>query len=396
MTALCCVAGMGLRAQTLGSNIITNGGAETTPVANTTNWADGGATTFGDATGTDGGVWYLTNSTTYPQPYNTPMRSFSGNQFFNAGVTVAPSTDTRTLFQQITNLPSAFTTQDLTFNLDFYVASNGLFGGTYNLVDVKVEYRDATESNIYVFEYSLIPTAAGPTGWVHVNDTHDILVTDGLDHINITLSADNSNTSSPVQAYFDEISLIANPKVLPVTLVDFHALREGDGGVDLKWETAQEQNSKFMEVQRSGDGKVFTAIGQVAAAGNSSTPRDYTLTDKSPLAGRNYYRLRMVDIDGTFKYSKVLQVANGDVTEAIGVYGNPFHDQLGVRIPAQSTERLVLSLFDQTGRVCLRQNYTTQKGDNLINLYPQGLAAGVYLLQVRGERTNQTIRVLKQ
>jgi hypothetical protein len=84
------------------------------------------------------------------------------------------------------------------------------------------------------------------------------------------------------------------------------------------------------------------------------------------------------------------------VTEGIGVYGNPFHDQLGVRIPAQSTERLVLSLFDQTGRVCLRQNYTTQKGDNLINLYPQGLAAGVYLLQVRGDRTNQTIRVLKQ
>jgi len=396
MTALCCVVGMGSGAQTLGSNIITNGGAEVTPVANGTNWADGGngTTTFGDASGTDGGIWYLTNSTTYPQPYNPPMRSFGGNQFFNAGVNVSP--DTRTLFQQVKNLPSAFTTQDLTFNLDFYVASNGLFGTDYNLVDVKVEYRDATESNIYVFEYSLIPTAVGPTGWVHVNDTHDILVTDALDHINITLTADNSNTSSPVQAYFDEISLIANAKVLPVTLVDFHALRQSDGSVDLKWETAQEQNSKFMEVQRSGDGKVFTTIGQVSAAGNSTTPRDYTLTDRMPPAGRNYYRLRMVDIDGTFKYSKVLQVAMGDVTEGIGVYGNPFHDQLGVRIPAQSTERLVLSLFDQTGRVCLRQNYTTQKGDNLINLYPQGLAAGVYLLQVRGDRTNQTIRVLKQ
>ena len=395
MTTLCCVVWMGSGAQTLGSNIITNGGAEVTPVANGTNWADGGngSTTFGDAS-SNGGIWYLTNSTTYPQPYNSPMRSFSGNQFFNAGVNVSP--DTRTLFQQVKNLPSAFTTQDLTFNLDFYVASNGLFGTDYNLVDVKVEYRDATESNIYVFEYSLIPTAVGPTGWVHVNDTHDILVTDALDHINITLTADNSNTSSPVQAYFDEISLIANAKVLPVTLVDFHALRESDGSVDLKWETAQEQNSQFMEVQRSGDGKVFTTIGRVAAAGNSTTPRDYTLTDKTPLAGRNYYRLRMVDIDGTFKYSKVLQVAMGDVTEGIGVYGNPFHDQLGVRIPAQSTERLVLSLFDQTGRVCLRQNYTTQKGDNLINLYPQGLAAGVYLLQVRGDRTNQTIRVLKR
>jgi hypothetical protein len=178
--------------------------------------------------------------------------------------------------------------------------------------------------------------------------------------------------------------------------VDLRALREEDGSVQLNWETAQEQNSRFTEVQRSGDGKVFAAIGQVAAAGNSSAMRQYTFTDKAPLAGKNYYRLRMVDMDGAFKYSKVLQVAMGDVTEAIGVYSNPFHDQLGVRVSSVGTERLVMSLFDQTGRLCLRQNYTAQKGENLVNLYPQGLAAGVYLLQVRGDRTNQTIRVLKQ
>jgi len=395
LIALVCGMGMGLRAQTLGTNIIVNGDAETAPVAGTT-WVDGGAgaTSFGNATGTDGGVWYLTNSSSYPSA-GSPMQAFHGVQFFNAGINFAAG-DQRTLTQRI-DLPGSFTSQDLTYGFDGYVASNGLFNGTeYNVVDVKIEYRNNLDINKYVFDYSLVPTAAGPTGWVHVNDTHDILATDGVTYILVTLTAEHDNSSSTIQSYFDDLSLIANPKVLPVTLVDFHALREEDGSVVLNWETAQEQNSRFTEIQRSGDGKVFTAIGQVAAAGSSSTLLNYTFTDKAPLAGKNYYRLRMVDIDGSFKYSKILQVAMGDVTDAIGVYGNPFHDQLGVRIPAMSAERVVLSLFDQTGRLCLRQNYTTQKGENLVNLYPQGLAAGVYLLQVRGDRMNQTIRVLKQ
>ncbi|MBS1605532.1 MAG: T9SS type A sorting domain-containing protein [Bacteroidetes bacterium] len=372
-----------------------NGDAESAPVVGST-WVDGGAgsTSFGDASGTAGGAWYLTNSSSYPSA-GSPMQAFHGTQFFNAGINYAAG-DQRTLTQRI-DLPGSFTSQDLTYSFDGYVASNGLFNGTeYNLVDVKIEYRNTVDINQYVFEYSLVPTAAGPTGWVHIADTHDILATDGVTYILVTLTAEHDNSSNTIEAYFDDLNLVANPKVLPVTLVDFHALREGDGTVVLNWETAQEQNSRFTEIQRSGDGKVFTAIGQVAAAGNSSALLNYTFTDKAPMAGKNYYRLRMVDTDGAFKYSKILQVATGDVTDAIGVYSNPFHDQLGVRVSSVASERLVLSLFDQTGRLCLRQNYTMQKGENLVNLYPQGLAAGVYLLQVRGERTSQTIRVLKQ
>jgi len=166
--------------------------------------------------------------------------------------------------------------------------------------------------------------------------------------------------------------------------------------VALLWETAQEQNSKYTEVQRSADGKTYSAIGQVAAAGTSTQPRNYAFTDKSPLSGRGFYRLKMVDIDGSFKYSKVLQVTTGVAGTAIKVYSNPFHDQVGVVIPAVTSEKLVLSLFDQTGKMCLRQNYTTQRGNNIVNLYPGGIAAGVYLLHVQGAQTNQTIRVLKQ
>lgn len=390
---MCCLLGQVLRAQTLGTNIIVNGDAETVPVAGS-DWVDGGAgmTSFGDAGGTDGGPWYLTNTCSYPSA-GSPMRASSGSQFFNAGINYAAG-DARTLTQNIT-VP-AFAGQDITYTFDGYVASNGLSGTQFNLVQVTVEYRDATETSIYTFTYSLVPTTAGPTGWVHISNTQQVLATDMVTHVIVTLTAEHDNTSNTIEAYFDNLSLVPTLTTLPVTLVDFHALQQPDHTVALQWETVQEQNSKYAEVQRSADGKTYLPIGQVAAAGNSSLPRGYTFIDKAPLTGRSFYRLKMVDMDGSFRYSKILQLATGAGGTAIKVYSNPFHDQLGVQIPATAPEKLVLSLLDQTGKACLHQNYTTQKGDNFINLYPAGLASGVYLLHIQGAQTERTIRVLKE
>jgi hypothetical protein len=390
-----CLLGQGLRAQTLGTNIIVNGDAETPPTAGGV-WVDFSTADFGDATGTDGGIWYLTNTCSYPNS-TTPMRSHGGNQFFSAGVNVVPSTETRTLTQIID--VSAFAGQDIHYDFSGWAATNGFLVGppaTPNVVEVTINWVDGSATNVYTYDNVYTPATFNFTGWFNITGSQDVMAADGIQTIQITLTAQNANTSTSIQAYFDDLSLVPNLINLPVTLVDFHALQQPDHTVALQWETAQEQNSKYTEVQRSADGKTYSAIGQVAAAGNSSSPKDYAFTDQSPLSGRGFYRLKMVDIDGSFKYSKILQVTTGATGAAIKVYSNPFHDQLGVVIPAMTSEKLVLSLFDQTGKICLRQNYTTQKGNNFVNLYPGGMAAGVYLLHVQGAQTNQTIRVLKQ
>ena len=387
-----CLLGQGLRAQ-LGTNIIVDGDAETSPTAN--GWVDFSTTSFGDATGTDGGVWYLTNTCSYPNS-TTPMRSHGGNQFFNAGTGFVGNTELRTLTKTID--VSAFAGQFISYNFSGWVATNGTFGGVANDVEIKIEFRNSVDDDVYQPAYDFVYSPASPsfTGWYNVTTSQDVLPTDDVQTIVITLMAQQLNTASTIEAYFDDLSLVPNLTNLPVTLVDFHALQQPDHTVALQWETAQEQNSRYTEVQRSVDGKTYSAIGQVAAAGNSSLPRDYAFTDQSPLSGRGFYRLKMVDIDGSFTYSKILQVTTGAMGAAIKVYSNPFHDQLGMVIPAVTSEKLVLSLFDQTGKICLRQNYTTQKGNNFVNLYPGGIAAGVYLLHVQGAQTNQTIRVLKQ
>jgi len=389
-----CLPGQEVRAQTLGTNIILNGDAEGASGVVGNPWVDFSSAPFGDASGTDGGPWYLTNSSSYPSA-GSPMQSHGGSRFFNAGIDFVSSTDTRTLTQDIN--VSAFAGQDLTYTFSGWVATNGTFLGDANLVEVKIEYLDGGGGNVGTpYDNIYVPSSSTFTGWFNITDSRNVLATDAVQSVRITLSAQNINTSSTIQAYFDDLSLVPTATTLPVTLMDLHALLTPDRTVALQWETAQEQNSNYMEVQRSANGKTFAGIGQVAAAGNSSLPSVYSFTDKSPLQGKGFYRLKLVDRDGSFTYSKVLQITTGGLGADIKVYSNPFHDQLGILIPAVSSEKLALSLLDQSGRVCLRQNYTTQRGDNFVNLYPVGMASGVYLLHIQGAKTDRTIRVLKQ
>ncbi|HEY4287164.1 MAG TPA: T9SS type A sorting domain-containing protein [Puia sp.] len=399
-----CLLGPVLRAQTLGTNIIANGDAENIILgsgpgvpARLASWIDMSDLSYPiDPTGATGGVWFLPNNSTYPVPSHGANQAHGGSYFFNAGINSNPgSGETAQLQQNIDLTALHLDNTDLSFSFIGYVATDGnLPCCDGDLVNIRIEYLAGTDVK-YFYDPQYKAANSADVGWNSLIDIENIMASDGIDNINIILQAENDNSTSTIQAYYDDISLIATTP-LPVTLVDFHALQQPDHTVALQWETAQEQNSRITEVQRSADGRTFATIGQVAAAGNSSLPKYYEFTDKSPLSGRGYYRLKMIDLDGSFKYSKVLLVSTGVTGTAIKVYSNPFHDQLGVMIPSTTSEKLVLSLFDQTGKMCMRQNYTTQKGDNFVNLYPGGMAAGVYLLHIQGAQTNQTIRVLKQ
>ena len=92
--------------------------------------------------------------------------------------------------------------------------------------------------------------------------------------------------------------------LLPVRLENFTAARAGNT-VKLSWKSAEEINSREYIAERSGDGVSYSQVGVVAAKG---MPADYSLTDAHPLTGANFYRLKPVDKDNKFVYSKVVKV----------------------------------------------------------------------------------------
>ena len=183
---------------------------------------------------------------------------------------------------------------------------------------------------------------------------------------------------------------------LPVQLVLFLATKNDDGSVKISWATSQEQNSNYYDVERSGDQTDWTSIGTVKAKGYSSTTTNYFLNDKSPISGTGYYRLKMVDLDGKFTYSKTISVTTDKNSLPLVIYSNPFSDQIRLKINVSRPQNLVLTVTDMLGKTYISQSYQAQNGDNFVNLQPSVASSGMYILRIQGDSYDQTVKLEKQ
>jgi hypothetical protein len=160
---------------------------------------------------------------------------------------------------------------------------------------------------------------------------------------------------------------------LPVNIISFTATKSVDGAL-LQWQTAQEQNSHDFSIQRSTDGNNYTGIGDLPAAGNSTSPKTYSFVDEAPAAGINYYRLKETDLDGHAAYSivRTLVFSNGKAQQL--VWFATGSKSAEVNLLNGANEYYTLSAID--GR-------SIQKGQlNAGKLYLSNLASGIYIVNV--------------
>jgi hypothetical protein len=211
-------------------------------------------------------------------------------------------------------------------------------------------------------------------------------------------SCDFGLVYGPVVTGFDATfgTIFGQSTTLPVQLVQFLATKNDDGSVKVSWATAQEQNSDYYEVDRSGDQVSWTSIGNVKAQGFASTTTNYFLNDKSPLDGIGYYRLKMVDLDGKFVYSKTVTVTTDNSRLPLVIYSNPFSDQIRLKLNLSKAQNLTMTVSDMQGKTYLTQSYQAQSGDNFVNMVPPVSSSGMYILHIQGDTYNQTIKLEKQ
>lgn len=191
---------------------------------------------------------------------------------------------------------------------------------------------------------------------------------------------------------------------LPVQLSGFTAdkINNGQDGW-LRWKTAGEWNVARFDVEMARSTMElaqnrFTVIGQVAAAGNSTTDQSYQFTDREPgKSGVRYYRLHIVDRDGSSSYSEIRPlVFSGSVQW--DVYPNPSRGQFNIVFQLNTTETLQLRVLDASGRT-VWSNSVAGSGflqKQLIDLSGGVYASGLYLLEATSEGKSQTFRLLKQ
>ena len=110
---------------------------------------------------------------------------------------------------------------------------------------------------------------------------------------------------------------------LPVELLYFTGKRL-EGRNLLEWETASEIDASHFELERSRDGQTFNFIGEILANGNTNLSTTYSFTDEAPSMSRDYYRLKMVDLDGSYAYSKMV-IIDQEQEESARVYPSIFY-----------------------------------------------------------------------
>ncbi|MCS6969251.1 MAG: T9SS type A sorting domain-containing protein, partial [Bernardetiaceae bacterium] len=171
--------------------------------------------------------------------------------------------------------------------------------------------------------------------------------------------------------------------------------------------TAWERDNDYFEVEKSRDGERFHVIGRVASKGvdgNSNGVLEYVHYDERPWLGKNYYRLKQVDKDGSVSYSKIAVVVFERErleagSERMEVYPNPWEESrhsLKVVLPAGGVGEGWLVMWDVVGRQVHRQRI--EEGTTQLEILPQQvvgkLAAGAYVISAIGRQKTFTAKVV--
>jgi hypothetical protein len=194
------------------------------------------------------------------------------------------------------------------------------------------------------------------------------------------LLVNDANCGGTVQSTTTYTIIDDDVSVLPVELVSFVG-QSASEGVQLTWQTSQEKASDYFEVRRSLDGQNWRVLGQVAATGNTNYRQAYFFLDKNPV-GQAYYQLRIVDLDQSAKYSKIIAMTSTGETTAttFAIFPNPVArgSQVWFQLPRQYQVGQ-LRVCDLFGREQSARFSQSPDGALLLDAPPQ---AGTYLVQV--------------
>ncbi|WP_159474546.1 T9SS type A sorting domain-containing protein [Dyadobacter sp. 3J3] len=170
---------------------------------------------------------------------------------------------------------------------------------------------------------------------------------------------------------------------LPVTLTYFKGNPEGSSAT-LEWETSTETNSAYFELERSTDAIHFTSITKQLAAGNSAITEQYNYQDLSLSAGIYYYRLKQVDLDDSYHYSRVISVKMSDKS-SIRLFPNPVSDQMTIQSEIEINSVEIINSFG----LKLQSNVVNK---NSLQLDMSKFPSGLYIIRVNKE----TFKIIKK
>jgi hypothetical protein len=200
-------------------------------------------------------------------------------------------------------------------------------------------------------------------------------------------SQGSSNFCGDEKVAFDE-----PPCTLPVSLLNFSPTLNNNK-VNIKWSTTSESNTSGYTVEYSIDAVNWVTTGAVDAKNLAGT-NQYLFTYYQPRIGENYFRLKMLDKDGSYKYGQISMVKLLSKS-SFTIYPNPVKATLTAEMFKSQAENVKIMVLDVAGRVLQSKQVQTQLGSNVFQLNTAPLAKGTYLIVVEGA-TKEVKQFVKQ
>jgi len=275
------------------------------------------------------------------------------------------------------------------------------------------EISDITGGNVKLRLYYLTSLASSFSGnptIIHYNGSNwEILPTEAPVTVGLLTYVETTNYYSS----FSPVSVGDDASPLPVELVSFTG-ELVDNAVELNWETATETNNYGFEIQKSEDrsqNSEWETIGFVQGNGTTNSPKYYEFTDSElPNAEEVSYRLKQIDNDGTFAYSKIVTLDLTTITDVDDEikhtfsleqnYPNPFNPNTTINFTIPSnvkseTSNTMLIVYDILGReVATLVNQQMQPGNHEVSFNADNFSSGMYFYKLTTGNFVQTKKML--
>jgi len=203
----------------------------------------------------------------------------------------------------------------------------------------------------------------------------------------------SNNTGAAANLYF---VMASDAMLLPATMSAITA-SEQPGGIQVKWTILTETGINRYEVEKSTDGLHYHAAAGLPSKGNSRTAADYHWLDRDPVDGNNYYRIKIIGLDGDIKYSGVVKVVIARKATNLYIYPNPVKGNT-IRLQLVNLEKGVyqVTISNQLGQPVFNKTIEHAGGSAVFTLQPgKALAVGLYQLGLSGNHLYETVPVLK-
>jgi hypothetical protein len=181
--------------------------------------------------------------------------------------------------------------------------------------------------------------------------------------------------------------------MLPIKLMSFNAEKEGSA-VNISWKVGDNETGDYFVVEKSADGKNFTAIATVETSGSKGTSI-YSSTDNSS-AGTAYYRLKIVNRDNSVSYSKVVIVKGENENVDVRLLNNPASANLNISYKADKQINTTLKVYSISGAQVYQTKLNASAGTNNISVPVQQLRNGSYVLVIDSIQGKKAIQFVKR